>query len=280
MNFKKVSQLPPLTNLNPNDQFLASYNGNSYKLSYDTLSADLKKIFRPTPNKNFMDSIFECDTEESELSDLTTLTEKTFNSEGDKFVYETNQLYDSDGTTPIGNPINEYVLHPSKYPSVKIQLGTRWTPTTTPHGLLTVYSGENYIFMYRWSKHYNENQGDVPGRSSFEFISNRGKSSDDIGLKDSKIYIGGSSTSYIKATEYRRPFIVVPPNSIICPPIFTINSTNEATMSSFKRDSTNKITSTNGNTINSFLTPSSGHDITTGIYVISKDMFYTLNIMF
>ena len=57
MSFKKVSQLPPLTNLNPNDQFLASYNGNSYKLSYDTLSADLKKRFGPTPNKNFMDSI-------------------------------------------------------------------------------------------------------------------------------------------------------------------------------------------------------------------------------
>ena len=279
MSFKKVSQLPPLTNLNPTDQFLASYNGNSYKLSYETLSSDLKKIFGPTLNKNFMDSIFVCDTEESQLSDLTTLTEKTFNFEGDKFVYETNQLYDSDGTTPIGNPINEYVLHPSKYPSVKIQLGTRWTPTNTPHGLLTVYSGENYIFMYRWAKDYNGNQGDVPSRASFEFISNRGKSSDDVGINSSMIFIGGSS-SYIKATRYRRPFIVVPPNSIICPPLVSSNSTGEQTIASFNYDSTNKITSTDGNTINRFLTPSSGHDITTGIYVISEDMFDTLNIMF
>lgn len=133
--------------------------------------------------------------------------------------------------------------------------------------------------MYRWAKDYNGNAGSVPSRASFQFISNRGKSSDDAGIPSSRIYIGGSS-SYIEATKYIRPFIVVPPNSIICPPMFTIDSTNRVTMSSFKSDSTNKITSTNGNTINSFLTPSSGHDITTGIYVISEDMFYSLNIMF
>lgn len=279
MSFKKVSQLTPLTNLSPDDQFLASYNGNSYKLSYDTLSADLKKIFGPTPNKNFIDSIFECDTEESELSDLTTLTEKTFNSEGDKFVYETNQLYKTDGISPIGTPINEYVLHPSKYPSVKIQLGTRWSPTTAPYGLLTVYSGENYIFMYRWAEDYNGNQGDVPSRASFEFISNRGKSSDAAGINSSRIYIGGSS-SYIEATKYRRPFIVVPPNSIICPPLFSSDSTIEQTRTRFKYDSTNKITDTDGSVLTMLMTPSSGHDITTCIYVISEDMFYSLNIMF
>ncbi len=280
MSFKKVSQLPPLTNLNPTDQFLASYNGNSYKLSYETLSSDLKNRIGPTPDNNFIDCIFECDTEESQLSDLTTLTEKTFNLEGDKFVYETNQLYKTDGITPIGTPINEYVLHPSKYPSVKIYLGVRWTTDMSRLGFLTVYSGDNYIFMYRWSKHYNGNAGDVPGRSSFEFISNRGRSSDDIGIEDSKIYIGGSSTSYIKAIKYKRPFIVVPPNSIICPPSFSFDDEKKQTRTRFKYDSTNKITDTDGSDLTMLMTPSSGHDITTGIYVISEDMFYSLNIMF
>ena len=220
MNFKKVSQLPPLTNLNPTDQFLASYNGNSYKLSYDTLSADLKNRIGPTPDNNFIDCIFDCDTEESQLSDLTTLTDKTFNGCGDKFVYQTNQLHEPDGTL-IGSPIKEYVLRPSMYPTVQICLGTRWsTLMENSTGRLTVYSGENYILMYRWAQNYNGNTGDVTQRASFSFTSDRVASSEGSGIHNTSLYIGGSSTK-VSAIMYDRPFIVVPPNSNICSPSFS-----------------------------------------------------------
>lgn len=279
MNFKKVSQLPPLTNLNPNDQFLASYNGNSYKLSYETLSSDLRNRIGPTPDNNFIDCIFKCDTEESQLSDLTTLTDKTFNGYGDKFVYETNQLHKPDGTL-IGSPIKEYVLRPSMYPTVQICLGTRWNHLTqNSTGRLTVYSGENYILMYRWAQNYNSNTGAVPERSSFKFISDRAASSEGPGIYNTSLYIGGSTTK-VSAIRYERPFIIVPPNSNICPPSFLELPEHEQTIASFVYDSTNAIKNYEGSNINTFMTPSSGHDITTGIYVISEDMFYTLNIMF
>ena len=279
MNFKKVSQLPPLTNLNPNDQFLASYNGNSYKLSYDTLSADLKNRIGPTPDNNFIDCIFDCVTEKSQLSYLTTLTDKTFNGYGDKFVYETNQLYEPDGTL-IGSPIKEYVLRPSMYPTVQICLGTRWsTSTETSTGRLTVYSGENYILMYRWAQNYNANLGDVPRRASFSFISDRAASSEAPGIHNSMLYIGGSSTK-VSAIVYERPFIIVPPNSNICSPSFSESPEQEQTRASFVYDSTNAITNYKGSNIDTFMTPSSGHDITTGIFVISENIFDILNIMF
>ena len=279
MNFKKVSQLPPLTNLNPTDQFLASYNGNSYKLSYDTLSADLKNRIGPTPDNDFIDCIFDCDTEESQLSDLTTLTDKTFNGYGDKFVYQTNQLHEPDGTL-IGSPIKEYVLRPSMYPTVQICLGTRWNHLIqNSTGRLTVYSGENYILMYRWAQNYNGNTGSVPERASFEFISDRAASSEGPGIHNTSLYIGGSATK-VSAIRYERPFIIVPPNSNICPPSFTESPEQEQTRASFVYDSTNAIKNYEGRNINTFMTPSSGHDITTGIFVISENMFDILNIMF
>ena len=279
MNFKKVSQLPPLTNLNPNDQFLASYNGNSYKLSYETLSSDLRNRIGPTPDNNFIDCIFECDTEESQLSDLTTLTDKTFNGYGDKFVYETNQLHKPDGTL-IGSPIKEYVLRPSMYPTVQICLGTRWNHLTqNSTGRLTVYSGENYILMYRWAQNYNGNTGSVPERSSFEFISDRAASSEGPGIYNTSLYIGGSTTK-VSAIRYERPFIIVPPNSNICPPSFSESPEQEQTRASFVYDSTNAIKNYEGSNINTFMTPSFNHDITTSVFIISENIYDTLNIMF
>ena len=279
MNFKKVSQLPPLTNLNPNDQFLASYNGNSYKLSYETLSSDLRNRIGPTPDNNFIDCIFECDTEESQLSDLTTLTDKTFNGYGDKFVYETNQLHKPDGTL-IGSPIKEYVLRPSMYPTVQICLGTRWNHLTqNSTGRLTVYSGENYILMYRWAQNYNGNTGSVPERSSFKFISDRAASSEGPGIYNTSLYIGGSTTK-VSAIWYERPFIIVPPNSNICPPSFSESPEQEQTRASFVYDSTNAIKNYEGSNINTFMTPSFNHDITTSVFIISENIYDTLNIMF
>ena len=279
MNFKKVSQLPPLTNLNPNDQFLASYNGNSYKLSYDTLSADLRNRIGPTPDNNFIDCIFECDTEESQLSDLTTLTDKTFNVYGDKFVYETNQLHKPDGTL-IGSPIKEYVLRPSMYPTVQICLGTRWNHLIqNSTGRLTVYSGENYILMYRWAQNYNDNTGAVPDRASFRFISDRAASSEGPGIQNTSLYIGGSTTK-VSAIKYDRPFIVVPPNSNICSHSFSELPKEEQTRASFVYDSTNAIKNYEGSNINTFMTPSFNHDITTSVFIISENIYDTLNIMF
>ena len=279
MSFKKVSQLPPLTNLNPNDQFLASYNGNSYKLSYDTLSADLRNRIGPTPDNNFIDCIFKCETEESQLSDLTTLTDKTFNGYGDKFVYETNQLHKPDGTL-IGSPIKEYVLRPSMYPTVQICLGTRWNHLIqNSTGRLTVYSGENYILMYRWAQKYNGNTGSVPERASFTFISDRAASSEGSGIYNSRLFIGGSTTN-VSAIRYERPFIIVPPNSNICPPFFSNLSEQGQTRASFVYDSTNAIKNYEGSNINTFMTPSSGYDITTSVFIISENIFDILNIMF
>lgn len=279
MNFKKVSQLPPLTNLNPTDQFLASYNGNSYKLSYETLSSDLKNRIGPTPDNNFIDCIFECNTEESQLSNLNTLTDKTFNVYGDKFVYETNQLHKPDGTL-IGSPIKEYVLRPSMYPTVQICLGTRWTNLMeNSSGRLTVYSGENYILMYRWAQNYNGNTGTIPDRASFRFISDRAASSEGPGIQNTSLYIGGSTTK-VSAIKYDRPFIVVPPNSNICSPSFSESPKEEQTRASFVYDSTNAIKNYEGMNINTFMTPSSNHNITTSVFIISENIFDTLNIMF
>lgn len=133
--------------------------------------------------------------------------------------------------------------------------------------------------MYRWAQNYNGNKGTVPERSSFEFISDRAASSEGPGIYNTSLHIGGSTTK-VSAIRYERPFIIVPPNSNICPPSFSESPEQEQTRASFVYDSTNAIKNYEGSNINTFMTPSSGHDITTGIYVISEDMFYTLNIMF